>query len=443
MTIIKQFVFAFALICFSALLVSAQAQSPRVSTVNVTPESNKVHISIVGEVFDMRAMVSDEAGEVVFESGPFDGQSLDWTMSDAQGQRVPAGTYTLTVTYRTSSGKLRRRVEQVLVSEETPSAPTALQAAQSPTTTSVTTGRIAKFTSPSTIGDSVMTERLGRIGINNTVPPHALSVNGGPGWTSSGWIGSLALPSAGAIGWGANSAGSRQGIGHSNGGLFFFRTGSNPGTTGSPAIYDLTINDTGSVGIGTTNPDAKLSITATGNGARVLQLGTERAWVFRQLGTGAGTALELTGAVPTNNNKNFVINTDGNVGIDTGTGSPQAKLDVNGNGSTSMALRIANGGIQVAGAGLGAKTPVFIHQATASNIGGPFTYINHPLTNGDPNAILIVTHNLDPGGHTPSVENNHLFGVVYVIPAAKWAIFNLGGADIPVGAAFNILVVKP
>ena len=82
------------------------------------------------------------------------------------------------------------------------------------------------------------------------------------------------------------------------------------------------------VGIGTTGPTAKLSVIATGDGARVLHLGIERGWVFKQKGTGAATALELTGDDPANNNKNFVINTDGRVGI--GTTVPQAKLHVAG-----------------------------------------------------------------------------------------------------------------
>jgi hypothetical protein len=82
------------------------------------------------------------------------------------------------------------------------------------------------------------------------------------------------------------------------------------------------------VGIGTTTPTARLSVVATGDGARVLHLGTERSWVFKQLGTGAETALELTGNDPSNNNKNFLINTTGFVGV--GTTAPTDPLSVNG-----------------------------------------------------------------------------------------------------------------
>jgi hypothetical protein len=82
------------------------------------------------------------------------------------------------------------------------------------------------------------------------------------------------------------------------------------------------------VGIGTTAPTARLSVVAIGDGARVLLLGTERAWIFKQSGTGSETALELTANDPNNNNKNFLINTQGFVGI--GTKTPTATLSVNG-----------------------------------------------------------------------------------------------------------------
>jgi hypothetical protein len=98
----------------------------------------------------------------------------------------------------------------------------------------------------------------------------------------------------------------------------------------------------------------------------------------------------------------------------------------------------------VAGAGVGTSTTVFIHQATADNIPvgiGYATVIDHPLTNGDPNAVLIITPNWNPGGSSPGIYNNHPIGVVYI--QGKWRIFNQDNANLAVGAAFNVLVVKP
>jgi hypothetical protein len=64
-----------------------------------------------------------------------------------------------------------------------------------------------------------------------------------------------------------------------------------------------------------------------GDQADLLWLASERSWVFRQEGTGAGTALKLQ-SVGGGGNKHFIIQTDGAVGI--GASTPTAKLDVRG-----------------------------------------------------------------------------------------------------------------
>jgi hypothetical protein len=98
----------------------------------------------------------------------------------------------------------------------------------------------------------------GNVGIGTTSPAHRLSLIGGPAWTSNGWAGALSLTNASAIGWHSNADGQRFGIGQSTGGLYFFRTSSDPGTTGSPANYDMLITDGGRVGVGNVSPSARL-----------------------------------------------------------------------------------------------------------------------------------------------------------------------------------------
>lgn len=68
-------------------------------------------------------------------------------------------------------------------------------------------------------------------------------------------------------------------------------------------------------------------IVNRGNGATLLDFATERNWAFRQLNTGADTALELA-SIGGGGGKHFIINTTGHVGI--GTTEPEFTLHVNG-----------------------------------------------------------------------------------------------------------------
>lgn len=79
----------------------------------------------------------------------------------------------------------------------------------------------------------------------------------------------------------------------------------------------------------------------------------------------------------------------------------------------------------------------FLLVATTANATGNTLIIDHPLTNGDPNAVIIVTPNWNPGG-IGGTYNNHPIGVYY--DGSKWRIFNQDLATIPVGAAFNVII---
>jgi len=115
---------------------------------------------------------------------------------------------------------------------------------------------------------------------------------------------------------------------------------------------------------------------------------------------------------------------------------------------TIGALLLTTGGLAQAGAH---ETPPlantlasplgvqFVHIATAVNTAGNSTYIDHPLTNNRPNAIIFVTQNYNPGG-VGGTCNSHPIGVWYNTANNRWAIFNQDLAAMPVGAAFNVLI---
>jgi hypothetical protein len=129
---------------------------------------------------------------------------------------------------------------------------------------------------------------VGTVGLGTTTPKHQLSIKyfaGGPTWTSNGWIGAIDVDNASAIAWGANSAGQRFGMGHTNGSFAMWRTASDPGTTGSPATYDFVITDAGNVGIGTTGPATKLEIVGAQHALGMTGFGPDVT--FKDTGNGS------------------------------------------------------------------------------------------------------------------------------------------------------------
>jgi hypothetical protein len=84
---------------------------------------------------------------------------------------------------------------------------------------------------------------------------------------------------------------------------------------------------------------------------------------------------------------------------------------------------------------------VFIHRATPENISQNSTYLDNPLTNDDPNIVLYVTQNWNPGGGA-GTYNAHPIGVWYDDSRQRWAVFNQDRETMPDGAAFNVVVSK-
>jgi hypothetical protein len=81
----------------------------------------------------------------------------------------------------------------------------------------------------------------------------------------------------------------------------------------------------------------------------------------------------------------------------------------------------------------------FVHRARLVNIAGNYTYLDDRLTNGEPEAVLSVTQNWNPGGGR-GVYNDHPVDTVYDAQVERWAIYNRDNVSIPKGAAFNVAV---
>lgn len=80
-----------------------------------------------------------------------------------------------------------------------------------------------------------------------------------------------------------------------------------------------------------------------------------------------------------------------------------------------------------------------VHRATPANIVGDSTFLDDPLTNRSPKALLSVTQNWNPGGGA-GTYNDHPVTARYEAGRGQWAIFNRDFAEMPENASFNIAV---
>jgi hypothetical protein len=79
---------------------------------------------------------------------------------------------------------------------------------------------------------------------------------------------------------------------------------------------------------------------------------------------------------------------------------------------------------------------VFVQTADWTNTSGNYTCINSPSLNGNPDAVVNVTPNWNPG-NSAGVYDNAPLAVAYL--SGRWCIVNSNGTAMPVGASFNVL----
>jgi hypothetical protein len=158
-----------------------------------------------------------------------------------------------------------------------------------------------------------------------------------------------------------------------------------------------------------------------------------------------------------NNADQMTLSSGGNVSI--GTLTTGGRLTLSAKTSTSAALDIASGAIRIEGADVSTQTAAFVHTAhiglppqgniclmPGGSISSPnATFIDHPMLNGNPRALVFVTPRGN-GGAASNVPSEAYFAEYFVTSPCdsfnnRWAITNAFGIE--GGQRFNVLVIEP
>jgi hypothetical protein len=213
-------------------------------------------------------------------------------------------------------------------------------------------------------------------------------------------------------------------------------TGTAAGVQGTTASADPSANAVYGLVSSTTPGASSAGVRGQNNGTGLFGIGV--------YGSQAGSGWGVYGTTPSG------IGVRGDSSTGTGVyASSSSGSGVYAYSSTGPALTIGNGAIQVSGAGIGTSTAAFIHVATTNNSYNDvnpnplaaryITTITNRLCDGNPNAILILTHNTSPAGANGGNET-HPYGVWY--NQGHWTIYHEDVTSI-VGEAFNVLAVTP
>jgi hypothetical protein len=393
----------------------AQATNTIAQDVLIIIQQEQVRFTAQKAVQEMRLQIFDQAGQVVYDSGAVTELELTWALRQADGETVKSGLYAYTLSLKeagAAEARVRRghlivdragerdgqRDRLWITSQNESGVGTELTVARNEGATIAgtsaasghkgvqaaegaprngegesknendaavaavangTTGQIAKFTSATDLGNSVMTELNGNVGVGITSPLSKLHILSGandipPRLQSSsansfaaGWDFYHGTTGKGYVGVPGSA------VGLAPGEMLLYGS---PGTRTSlwaGGARSVTIDTNGNVGIGTISPQNLLHI---GPGTSYIQDSRVNA-VVASNNTDAGIAiaqnsgthvlLQASGAggyigttsyhglvLRTHDQDRMVVSRDGLVGI--GTGDPQYKLDVNGITRTNL-----------------------------------------------------------------------------------------------------------
>jgi hypothetical protein len=114
----------------------------------------------------------------VFDSGPVEGARVEWDGRDEAGRWVADGVYVLQVATSDADGQITESRESIALRRAPLSSIGTMALTPKPLVGAGTLGRIPRWLGPQTLGDSVLFESAGKIGIGTTAPSSPLTVRG-------------------------------------------------------------------------------------------------------------------------------------------------------------------------------------------------------------------------------------------------------------------------
>lgn len=209
--------------------------------------------------------------------------------------------------------------------------------------------------------------------------------------------------------------------------------------SGSSSSFGLVIANSSTTGSGVYSQQGSGSgaIPALGYKAAVWGEASQGDGVYGATGSATGTGVYGLAAATGGANYGVYGESDSPNGVG---------VFARGSGTTGTALKIHNGAIRVANAGINTATPAFVHSVTQASLVHNYAYysiIDNPYCNNDPDAVLLITPNWSGPSSSPLAGVQYDDGT-YGIATNRWVIVCLDYNNyIGVGDRYNILVIKP
>ena len=386
------------------LLAGCQITLAQTSTVSSTVYRDQVRFELREPIKEFRVEVFNDAREKLFDSGFVTGGTLDWNMLDQQGAPVADGVYEYLVTTTKRGGKTSviqsARLSILREGRELENAPALMQPAAPGSggpgnvTGSGTAGQITKWTGTLTLGDSILTEKDGKIGLGTTSPVSLLHILGSHPVTST-LTGTNATEGLRIIGGkGGDTSGSGQTAG--NGANLVVQAGDGgdalTGTSGHGGYVTI---QPGAAGIGSIAGGFGQVLLAPGGGN--VGIGV----------TNAGSKLTVAGMIETTlGGLKFPDGTTQTTAATAGLTSIFHDATLTGNGTSGAPLGVADGGIGTVQLASGAVTAAKIalgqvvtslnglkdQVAIQSGSNITITPSGNTLTIAAPNALTTIAH---------------------------------------------------